>query len=431
MIARILARAAAAILMLAPLSAAQAERRALLIGLSGYVNLERLRNPPVDVGLVDAKLRGAGFQTTIIGDDQGTRDKLLNALDAFVASVREGDEVVVFYAGHGVQLDGHNMMAPIDAPQPTSIKSNLLAEKLLRMQTFVEAVNDRMPKVHFWIFDACRTNPYGSPVRGGVPGLGQFESGIPNSLIFFSANRNQVALDRLESDPPDATLGSPFVRAFVELFDAWRGRDATRYVKQVRARVRQMVTPRDQYPIFEDAIDDLWCFGACTEADPDVRLAAASGPVLRLDAVRAATATASVGGVFAGVVGTPAVTSVRPGGTRPAVFIGKASGLDCAETVSDARPFGCALLKQVARRFAENGSSFRNRQVDATTTTAVNVRAGLPIADEGRARYGKVEKVLPEKTPVKLAGFAALRYAGDTFYWGLLERVPDTVASPR
>src|ERR1700752_1013377 len=107
---RILAALAA---VLAGISSANADRRvALVIGIGAYKNLSALDNPVSDAKAIAASLRGRGFEVHEYYD--ALRGDLLNALEDFQAATAGADVALVYYAGHGMELAGENVLAPID-----------------------------------------------------------------------------------------------------------------------------------------------------------------------------------------------------------------------------------------------------------------------------------------------------------------------------
>ena len=96
-------------------SSAFAEKRvALVIGNSAYKNVPRLANPVNDVTMVAAMLKNARFDLVITKLDVNVVE-MRKALREFGAQARNADVAVIFYAGHGIELDGNNYLIPTDA----------------------------------------------------------------------------------------------------------------------------------------------------------------------------------------------------------------------------------------------------------------------------------------------------------------------------
>ena len=106
--------AAALLLAVAP---AKAEKRlALVIGQSAYRSVVALPNPSNDARKMTDMLGSAGFEVTSTADL--TQNELRQAVGDFAAKVASnGPDTValMFYAGHGLQVDGRNYLIPVDA----------------------------------------------------------------------------------------------------------------------------------------------------------------------------------------------------------------------------------------------------------------------------------------------------------------------------
>src|SRR5579862_6704743 len=93
-------------------SAAHAARRALVIGIDKYKSVSELRKAVNDADAVAKVLGEAGFKVTVKHDSD--RRDLFDGLLGFVESIQGGDEVVFFFAGHGVQIDSASFLLPAD-----------------------------------------------------------------------------------------------------------------------------------------------------------------------------------------------------------------------------------------------------------------------------------------------------------------------------
>jgi uncharacterized caspase-like protein len=167
-------------MLINPILAQSPQRLALVIGISGYDDqLGRLPSALKDTESVEGALKTVGFQVTILED--ATHSELVESLSAFSARVKRGDIVLVYYAGHGVQSSGVNYILPVDFHT-----SSDLEKQSLRLDTIVHQVGLRSPKLSIFVFDACRTKPFG-PVR--TPGLAQIQAsnyGPGDNVGYFS-----------------------------------------------------------------------------------------------------------------------------------------------------------------------------------------------------------------------------------------------------
>jgi Caspase domain len=83
--------------------AAPERRVALVIGNSGYRSVPVLQNPRRDAAAVANALRQVGFQTVELATDLDC-DGMVKALRSFRAQADHADWVLVYFAGHGVEI---------------------------------------------------------------------------------------------------------------------------------------------------------------------------------------------------------------------------------------------------------------------------------------------------------------------------------------
>src|SRR4051794_18465082 len=94
---------------------ASAERRvALIIGNGAYKTVPELANPPRDAAAVERLLKGAGFDF-VQRVDNLSFGAMRRALRDFSNEVASADVAVLFYAGHGIEVNGANYLVPTDA----------------------------------------------------------------------------------------------------------------------------------------------------------------------------------------------------------------------------------------------------------------------------------------------------------------------------
>jgi Caspase domain len=271
----ILSFASACLLLIA--SPARAERRAFLVGIASYQNVESLKNPRNDVEMVAQKLTANGYITTLVPETSTTRANLITQFSIFLDTIEVNDEIVVYYSGHGIDLRGDNMMVPSDSPKPDrNLGEYALQQTMISFRSWIQEIEDRNAAVQIWIIDACRTNPYeasGKPfVTSG--GLASMEDMPTNTFVLMSAKYGQVARDTLLGERLGDKLGSPFSRTFVGLFDAWKSQSIQQYSEEVRREVSRLVHPDPQFASIKNEILEQWCFVTCSKP-VDVGLVAA------------------------------------------------------------------------------------------------------------------------------------------------------------
>jgi len=183
-------RALAAGLLLA-LGSAQAQapgdvRVALVIGNSAYSGAP-LTNPANDAQAMSKALRGMGFEVTELRDAQ--RPQMVNAIRQLRDKLAGRQAVVMlYYAGHGLQIDWHNYMVPVDAKLASAAQVQQEAVDLDQVFDVLKAANSRMNIV---VLDACRDNPFAGSTTG--KGLAQMDAPNRTFLAYATAPGNVAA----------------------------------------------------------------------------------------------------------------------------------------------------------------------------------------------------------------------------------------------
>src|SRR4030081_1071209 len=174
-----------------------AEKRvALVLGNSAYQNVAKLPNPVNDGAVIAATLKAAGF------DVLDPRPALPAAetrrvLRDFADRSRDADIALVYYAGHGIEVDGANYLIPVDAKleRDTDVYDEALS--LDRVLLAIEPAK----RLRLVILDACRDNPFSRNMKRTVAsraigqGLAKVEPSSPNMLIAYSAKAGSTAQD--------------------------------------------------------------------------------------------------------------------------------------------------------------------------------------------------------------------------------------------
>src|ERR1700752_2341473 len=90
-------------------------RMALVIGQSAYKSVPALPNPGNDAKAMSQLLTDSGFEVSSVSDL--TQNEMRKAISDFAGKVAaKGADTValVFYAGHGLQIDGENFLVRLD-----------------------------------------------------------------------------------------------------------------------------------------------------------------------------------------------------------------------------------------------------------------------------------------------------------------------------
>jgi uncharacterized caspase-like protein len=193
---------------------------ALVIGNSGYKSVPALTNPEHDATAVAASLRAVGFDTVTL-ETNDTHEKLVDALRAFAAVADGADWAMVYYAGHGLEMNGINYLVPVDAKLATDRDVQFEAIPFDQVMAAVDGAK----KLKLVLLDACRDNPFApqmrhtapaeavaapAPTAGAAVGTRSIGRGLAEvkvtgaTLVVFAAKQGQVALDGDGGDSPFA-----------------------------------------------------------------------------------------------------------------------------------------------------------------------------------------------------------------------------------
>jgi Tfp pilus assembly protein PilF len=185
-------------------------RVALVIGNGAYANVRALPNPPNDARSVATSLRDIGFAVSEgIDLDRAAMQKMTRD---FLREAARAQVAVVYYAGHGVQIDGRNYLIPVDV---RLAGGGNLTDGMVDMDTILAALDDQV-RTNILIFDACRNNPVARQVASAAPGraieagsglaapsaLGTGATLGAGTLIAFATAPGQVALDGEGANSP-------------------------------------------------------------------------------------------------------------------------------------------------------------------------------------------------------------------------------------
>ena len=179
-------------------------RVALVIGQSAYKAVTPLPNPANDAKAMAAMLTEAGFEVHSASDLSQT--ELRAKLSAFVETVAaKGSDTtsLVFYAGHGVQVDGENYLMPVDIDPKREIDVTLQA---VRLNDVLNTLNALPGRSRIILLDACRNNPF--PAISKAPrGLAHVDVkfGAPGTLLSFSTAPGAEAEDGSGANSPYTT----------------------------------------------------------------------------------------------------------------------------------------------------------------------------------------------------------------------------------
>ena len=184
-----LIRCAVALWLLFAGMASGETRIALVIGNSDYQIVDGLDNPRNDALDITVALEGLGFDVMLEIDVSIARFETL--IETFGRQAETADVVMLFYAGHGFQIDGQNYFVPVDADINSPAD---LAEQTVGLNRLLEPM-ERSKGVKLVFLDACRDNPFGS-IDGLLtePGLARVGTDA-NFLFSYATQPDNVAYD--------------------------------------------------------------------------------------------------------------------------------------------------------------------------------------------------------------------------------------------
>eukprot|EP01035_Chromulina_nebulosa_P008521 gene8521-11554_t len=139
-------------LMVSAFAAEAGPRVALVVGMAKYQNIPSLGNTAKDATAIADKLKALGFEVDLSIDQPLVQ--LVDTINAFSFKAETADIAMVYYAGHGVELNGENFLIPIDIKitKPEQIASQAITLKMLLKSV------ENARKLRVVILDSCRNN---------------------------------------------------------------------------------------------------------------------------------------------------------------------------------------------------------------------------------------------------------------------------------
>ncbi len=169
-------------------------RIALIIGNSNYMNVGKLSNPQNDANDIENILKKVDFNVTKVLDAK--LNDIYQAVNTFLQELDEYAVGLLFYAGHGMQIDGKNYIAPVDLKVSDKGKTIVSCYCL---NSFLEGVSSYKGKTIICILDACRDNPFATS-RGFSTGFAPFDTPPKGTIIAYSTSADCSAFDGHENN---------------------------------------------------------------------------------------------------------------------------------------------------------------------------------------------------------------------------------------
>ncbi len=242
----------------------QAKRLALVIGNDNYQHVGKLQKAGNDAVAMATELRAAGFEVSLHRDLDYR--SMVKATEALYNRIQGGDEVVVFFAGHGVQIKSGNFLLPTDieatsesAVEKTSYSLHDLTERLEVARAAFSLI----------MVDACRDNPLKTKGRsvGGDRGLSPPDPPI-GQMVVYSASRGEQALDRLNDNDTDPN--SVFTREFIARMrrPGAKVEDLVREIQVSVERLAASVGHKQRPALYNEVRGNFYFFGPTTLVAP-------------------------------------------------------------------------------------------------------------------------------------------------------------------
>jgi hypothetical protein len=206
------------------------KRVALVIGNSAYQNASKLANPVNDAKAMTDLFRKAGFEVVEAKSDLGNLE-FKRVVREFTATARDADIAIMYFAGHGIEVNGTNYLLPVDAKLATDFD---VEDEALSLDRLVRAL-EPAKRLRLIILDACRDNPFVRTMQRTIAsrqvatGLAKVEPTTSDTLIAYAARAGSTAEDGRGAN-------SPFTEALVKHLTV-PGRDIRIALGHVRDQV--------------------------------------------------------------------------------------------------------------------------------------------------------------------------------------------------
>ena len=181
---------------------------ALVIGNGAYANANVLPNPPNDAHAIAGVLRKIGFD--VQEGENLDHAAMESQLHEFLHKASTASVVLLFYAGHGMQVDGKNYLVPVDAKLADA--SDLPFETI-EIDKLLDSLGEP-GHTNIILLDACRDNPLARSFARHLPatrsaavatGLAAYSAVGTGTLIAYATAPGQTALDGQGKDSPFTT----------------------------------------------------------------------------------------------------------------------------------------------------------------------------------------------------------------------------------
>lgn len=211
---------ASVFLLLSVMVAEAGPRIALVIGMASYKTIPSLTNTVSDASAISETLKKLGFEVETSIDQP--LPELVKTINGFSFRAETSDIALVYYAGHGVELNGENFLIPVDV---RITKPEQIGSQAITLKSLLKSVENAR-KLRVVILDSCRNNPFANwplqevakatsddyqtgevtKLRAGGLASPAVDKGM---LVVYAAKDGEVALDGEGGH-------SPFARALLK-----------------------------------------------------------------------------------------------------------------------------------------------------------------------------------------------------------------------
>lgn len=233
--------------------AAEANRLALVIGNNDYEVIPKLQKAVNDANAISDALLYMGFDV-IKANDVGFK-AMSRAIVDLESKINKGDVALVFFAGHGLAIEGTNYLLPLDTPNIKPGEEGLIKDSSFAVNNLADRIRNKGADISVLIIDACRDNPFEQPGKRSIGlsrGLARVDP-AEGIFILFSAGQGQSALDRLSD--ADNNKNSVFTRILLQELDS-QNLSMVQIAKNVQIKVKNLAAKIDhnQVPAYYDQI---------------------------------------------------------------------------------------------------------------------------------------------------------------------------------
>ncbi|MEI8095430.1 MAG: caspase family protein [Spirochaetales bacterium] len=240
-----------ALLLLASAAwAAEDEARyALVIGNASYDGDAALANSANDASDMADTLAAIGWKVTkLINGDRKAMNKALASFRDAMSGTRN-PTALLFYAGHGVQINSQNYLLPVGETFETP---DDITNDAMSLQTILNTFDDAKVLTNIVILDACRDNPFvkkNTRSLGGTRGLSVVNKSpnVEGSAVLFSTAPGDTAAD-------GTGRNGVFTQALLKYLktDLTLQQIATRVTKDVKTATGGKQTPYSSLALSDD-----------------------------------------------------------------------------------------------------------------------------------------------------------------------------------